>query len=187
MTDDDVVEEPALANSNNTPNLPPATTTAVSASTKKKPGPKKGTKRKSTAPGDPASSSSKAPIVIDTPKPSKAIVVEKNDVQAENTLGRLPGLIMEKLDILEKEAAFADFSEKKNFPTQLKPLFADAVSVAMDLQLLNSTFWEHIVKILPYNAFTMKVFIFGLLLETCVQVGLSGQDGAFQTRIDTSL
>jgi hypothetical protein len=153
MTDDDVIEEPALASSNNSTNLPVINNgTSAQASSKKKPGPKKGTKKKTSA--DPASSSSKiTPAVVEIPKP-KTVIPDKGK---SSRLGPLPTLIMEKINILREEASRSDFSEKKNFPAHLKPLFAEAVIAAMDLQLLNNTFWEHIIDILPYNCFTMKV------------------------------
>jgi hypothetical protein len=50
----------------------------------------------------------------------------------------------------------ADFTEKKHFPPQLKPLYASCVSTAMDYNAFDSNFVKRMVTILPYNSFTLK-------------------------------
>jgi flagellar hook-length control protein FliK len=87
---------------------------------------------------------------------SKSNSVAKASVRVGADLMPMPRAIETELMLLETEAAKADFSEKKHFPQQLKPLYHAAVIAAMDRNALDSNFFQHITKILPYNTFTMK-------------------------------
>jgi hypothetical protein len=51
------------------------------------------------------------------------------------------------------------FADKKHFPPSLKPILFEAAKLAMEATCLNDNFFAHITAILPYNTFTMKVFL----------------------------
>jgi flagellar hook-length control protein FliK len=87
---------------------------------------------------------------------SKASSVAKASIRVGGDLIPMPRAIETELMLLEGEATKADFTEKKHFPQQLKPLYHAAVVAAMDRNALDANFFQHITKILPYNTFTMK-------------------------------
>jgi hypothetical protein len=86
--------------------------------------------------------------------PSSALVVVSDDLD----ISPLPDLVLEKLEVLRKASSSDLFAVKKIFPPVLKPLLSEAAAVAMDHNRLGTLFFKHVVSILPYNSFTMRVF-----------------------------
>ncbi|KAJ3323469.1 hypothetical protein HDV06_001746 [Boothiomyces sp. JEL0866] len=68
----------------------------------------------------------------------------------------MPKPVLEELEKLRVNAEKADFTMKSKFPPDLKPYFIQAVNAALDFNVLNSDFWQHITTVLPYNTFTMR-------------------------------
>jgi len=51
------------------------------------------------------------------------------------------------------------WDQKRTFPTVMKNLLGNIVKLAIDLELCNDNFRNHIQSCIPYNAKTIKVKI----------------------------
>ena len=94
-----------------------------------------------------------------TPSKSSKISTSKITETIDLTISSgdsLPEQVLKQLQILQAEAKKADFTMKKQFPPQLKPLFVNVINSALDHGIYEKIFYERIISILPYNSFTMQ-------------------------------
>jgi hypothetical protein len=130
-----------------------STKTAAQAKTAE-PAPKKATASRKKSVASPAATvQTTARTSISTP--SSLAKVEVVDL----TNDFLPGPVLEKLAQVKEAASKESFLVKKIFPPTLKPILSEAASLAMDYNVLNPTFFQHLTAILPYNTYTLRVLL----------------------------
>ncbi|KAJ3258852.1 hypothetical protein HK103_003234 [Boothiomyces macroporosus] len=116
---------------------------------KKTPGSKKQEKK---ANGSEKKSTKKTNKLQELTSPTSGSNIIKQSIPSTN----MPKPVLEELEQLRINAEKADFTVKSKFPPELKPYFIQAVNVALDYNVLNADFWQHVTTVLPYNTFTMR-------------------------------
>jgi hypothetical protein len=100
----------------------------------------------------------KNPIDVDRSKPKKKKPeVQKSppkNIEFDNV--EFAEDLKDNLVILKMEAKKSDFTVKKQFPQNLKPLYEKCINIALDHNQYNVKFFKEITSILPYNTFTMR-------------------------------
>jgi hypothetical protein len=71
----------------------------------------------------------------------------------------LPQSLTELIDNYRKTALTLSWDQKRTFPTVMKNLLGNIVKLAIDLELCNDNFRNHIQSCIPYNAKTIKNLI----------------------------
>ncbi|OUM64561.1 hypothetical protein PIROE2DRAFT_20486 [Piromyces sp. E2] len=71
----------------------------------------------------------------------------------------LPASLSELIDNYRKTALTLSWDQKKTFPTIMKSLLGNIVKLAVDLELCDDNFRNHIQSCIPYNAKTIKNLI----------------------------
>lgn len=112
--------------------------------------------------------SDKDTTVQDTPSKSQPTTVEASNINptssnsnseslaAKAAMKPVPKPVERVLEKLRTAASKADFTVKKHFPPELKPVYKEAVICALDHNLFDENFFAHVINILPYNTFTVK-------------------------------
>ena len=112
-------------------------------------------KKKKVTPGTPSKPKSEAKIKDLPSTPSKKTKIPIQ-IEPEKTIFNVPESVQKQLDALQAEAKKSDFTIKKQFPPNLKPIFVDCINAALDVGIYEKPFYETISTILPYNTFTMQ-------------------------------
>jgi len=71
----------------------------------------------------------------------------------------LPQSLSDLIDNYRKTALTLSWDQKRTFPTVMKTLLGDIVKLAVDLELCDDNFRNHIQSCIPYNAKTIKNLI----------------------------
>jgi hypothetical protein len=100
--------------------------------------------------------------LVESPSKNKALKGKKDTepvkpvkIESEPEIPA-PKQLLDELDLLKQEAKKADFSVKKIFPVNLKPIYSKVINTALDHNYYNTKFFKLITDILPYNTFTMR-------------------------------